>query len=362
MLNFFQKEKSTPDVKIVMIGPSGTGKTSLLAAMFGPTDISRSDSSATTYDIASLHLGDHSLVPKNDDASEGTTGEGEELTTGYSNTTGKKLKTKLGELIQFTKDLIPVKGTEIPEPYNFDLQYDGLNGKKVTELHLQITDTRGGSFTESNSVAGIAQLEDSDASFWCIDSIKLGEATHYTHNYNLSNELDAMVACLEKSKISEGHTVIIVLLRVESFANHTQGQGNKPYTEIVGKLESKIALPLLKLISSNSKIGTVYYCAVETTGCVKYQGSDTKPFRTDGTFAPRNCEAPVLCAVQQALKKRIRDLDRKIFQVPFLRFFPTKTVRKLDRLRRRSKKLDTVIEQHIEGGNLCKLELERDRE
>ncbi|MDR3233224.1 MAG: hypothetical protein LBT46_06110 [Planctomycetaceae bacterium] len=319
---------AAPNIKIVMTGPTGTGKTSLLAAMYPHLE-------------TQFPNGDYELKPD-----ENTRTSLDELRNKLS---------QLGEGGIVVKDKRIEGGKECDE-FRFELQYENDYNAKSTELSLQIFDIPGAYCTEDNGTQAKSFLLNSDISFWCIDSVAMMEPKSSRGQWigedNLSvNKPEAMVNLLANSGINESHTVVIVLMRAESY--RTNG-----YTELYEQLKTKIARYVLEL-RKNRKINKVYYCAVETTGNLIYQGGDAdKGYEfireASKTYKPENCEIPVLCAVKSALEKTVeqaqRRYDRLAQRLPFLRFWlaaKPKSIAK--RLARRLKKSEATLQRHLQS-------------
>jgi GTPase SAR1 family protein len=301
---------SIPTVKIVMTGPTGVGKTSLLAAMY------------PHWEKPSFQFGDYELFPAPDKESPDTS------------PTRTKLAEALNKIKEFSANPTNThSGTPEPDEFDYLLLYENDNGQKTTELLFQIWDIPGGFCTDTEkdnngnptgTVKAQKFLNGADVSFWCIDCIALMEPKSHNgqwlgeKNDNI-NKPDIMVKCLAESNISEGHTVIIVLMRAESYA---QGGG---YAELYQQLKSRIAQYVLEL-RKNRKIDKVYYCAVETTGCIIYNGTERERYivRSGEQYNPKHCEVPVLCAIQHSLEKTVNQIQWKAYRFawwcPFIRF------------------------------------------
>ena len=133
-------------VKIVMLGATGVGKTSLLAAM---------------YPFLMTHFpGDeYQLVPE-----ENTRKVLDDLRDSLA---------KLGEGGIKVKDRI-ITGTLQAQEFNFGLQYTG-EGKNETDVSIQIFDIPGAYCTDNGGTRAQTYLTGSDISFWCIDCVALME-------------------------------------------------------------------------------------------------------------------------------------------------------------------------------------------
>jgi GTPase SAR1 family protein len=319
---------AVPNIKIVMTGPTGTGKTSLLAAMYPHLE-------------TQFPSGDYELVP-------------DENTRAALDALRSKLS-QLGEggIVVHDKR---ITGTPNADEFKFALQYENENGKKDTELSLKIFDIPGAYCTEDDGAEAKEVLRNSDISFWCIDSVALMEPKspkgQWIGEDNLSvNKPETMVNLLARSNINDSHTVVIVLMRAESYRNNG-------YADLYEQLKTKIARYVLEL-RKNRKIDKVYFCAVETTGNLKYQGGNAEKGyefirETNMTYKPENCEIPVLCAVKSALEKTVEQARQRYYRLaqllPFLRFWlaaKPKSVAK--RLAKRLKKSKAKLQIHLQS-------------
>ncbi|MDR3109242.1 MAG: ATP-binding protein [Planctomycetaceae bacterium] len=277
--------------KIVMTGPTGVGKTSLLAAMYP-------------------HLEKHfpgngySLVP-------------EPNTKQLLDELAEKLK-KLGEGGTKVTDK-QIAGTPQAQEFNFDLVYD--NGDtRVTDVNLQIWDIPGAFCTSNNGLQAQEYLRGSDVSFWCIDSVALMKG-----NNEAVNAPTTMANVIANSKLNKGHSVCLVLMRSETWEHN--GKMGDLFTQLRHQFGSAAAT-----LHGNPNIGKVYYCSVQTTGNLhfnSYEGTEPVFIRNaaGAGYAPKHCELPVLCAVRQSLESVIEAARREIKRIidecfPFTRRCP----------------------------------------
>jgi GTPase SAR1 family protein len=317
--------KNSPDctVKVVMLGASGVGKTSLIAAMY-PSLMSHFPGD------------DYKLIPE-----ENTKKQLDELVS--------DLKT-LGEggvvvCAQENRIKNSTKATEL----NFDLQYNGFGRKPFTEVKLQIWDLPGTYYTEGDGSQAVEYLNTADVTFWCIDSVSLMK-----RDGNLNDKVNAaqkVINCLADSSISSPHTFVVALMRCEEWEQERKMQ------DLFDKFRSEFAKPLIKIFRDR-RIGNVYYTAVQTTGnlrCNTFVGDNPQFTRHQGkTYAPVNCELPVLCAVQQSMDTVIsksRNTLEQIRNIPFIRFFsPTywKVKARINRLKKLLPNVEQAVKEHTE--------------
>jgi len=324
--------KAVADIRIVMTGPTGTGKTSLLAAMYPHLE-------------TQFPGGDYELVP-----------------TDETRTLLDPIRAQLSDLARGGGIVISgggIDASKTPEEYNFSLQYVE-NNQKNTELSLQVFDLPGGCCIDNNGQGAKEKLLNSDTSFWCIDSVALMEPKSpdgqwIGKNHLSINQPEAMVNLLAQSNINDGHTVVIVLMRAEKYKD------NK-YAELFEQAKTILARYVIELWK-NSKIDKVYYCAVETTGNVRYQrylGEQKNEFIRDSSkeFSPEHCEIPVLCAVEAALEKAINQARWRYYRLsqilPFIRFrwFAPKSRTVANRLAERLEKPKAELQKHVESKEL----------
>ncbi|MDR3181998.1 MAG: hypothetical protein LBT89_03610 [Planctomycetaceae bacterium] len=279
--------------KIVMTGPTGVGKTSLLAAM---------------YPLLKDHFpsGDYQLIPE-----ENTRKVLDDLRASLA---------KLGEGGIKVKDKI-IAGTQQAQEFNFDLQYKGEE-KSVTDIALQIFDIPGAYCTTDGGTQAQKYLNGSDISFWCIDAVALMENGG---KFNASiNAPEAMADCISNSNLNKGHTVCLVLMRSEK---HEQDETTDAlFAEFRKQFGATIGT-----LRKNQNIRKIYYCSIMTTGNLRftyYDGPQAEFIRYSGkTYEPQHCELPVLCAVRRSLFAAVEKANEDIEKMyndypPFFRWIP----------------------------------------
>ena len=313
-----------------MTGPTGVGKTSLLAAM---------------YPLLEKHFpsGDYKLVP-------------EENTRKVLDSLRASLA-KLGAGGIKVEDTI-IRGNLAAQEFNFDLQYIGENKNEI-DISLQVFDIPGSYCTDNDGAQAQEFFKGADISFWCIDCVALMENQGLYNNK--VNAPMAMANCIGNSELNAGHTVCLVLMRSEKYEQ--DGKVDELFAEF--KKQFGIAITSLR---SNTNIGKIYYCSIMTTGNLRftfYQGEQAVYIRhTDKTYHPQHCELPVLCAVRRSLAAAVEDANNAIQKMfiespPFFRWIPPWSwtfSKKMDILVRLSHRLKTVsknINSHLklEEGN-----------
>lgn len=301
-----------------MLGATGVGKTSLLAAMY-PSLISHFPGD------------DYKLVPE-----ENTKKHLDELVISLEN---------LGDGGVFVRrDERGIENSQKSTDLEFDLQYGGR-----TEIKLQIRDLPGAYYTEGDGSQAIELLNTSDVTFWCIDSVSLME-----RNGRLNDKVNAAQKILNvfaHSNINSPHAFVVVLMCCEKWEQDRNMQ------ELFDRFNDKFAKPLIK-ICRDRRIGKVYYTAVQTTGNLRINSFDDETplfTRHQGrTYAPQNCELPVLCAVQQSIDTVIsqsRNTLERIRKIPFARFFlPAywKAKERIKRLKKQLTNIEQAIQEHLE--------------
>jgi hypothetical protein len=318
---------TAPIIKVVMTGPTGTGKTSLLAAMYPHLE-------------TQFPGGDYELLPDEN-----------------TRTTLDKLRDKLSQLGEggiVVKDK-RITGNAQSDEFNFALQYEEDNGTKSTELSLQVFDIPGAYCTENNGEEAKKFLFNSDVSFWCIDSVALMKGKD-----EAINAPKIMAETIRKSKLNPYHSVCLVLMRSETWEH------NNEYQQLIDKFRTEFGSAVADL-RSNDRIKTVYYCSVQTTGNLHfsyYEGEEPKFVRSkdiDG-YNPKHCELPVLCAVRSALKSEIERQKAVIDDIinnefPFSRYLPFlpgywkyhHALPKAERLRTRLSGVSKEIKEKLES-------------
>jgi len=303
-------------VNIVMLGASGVGKTSLVAAMY-PSLMTHFPSS------------DYKLVPE------------------------ENTKKRLDELVNSLKELgeggvfVPreekgIENSPNAMDHEFHLQYEGR-----TDVKLHIWDLPGAYYTEDDGKQAIEFLNMADVTFWCIDSVSFMELSDVQNDK--VNAAQKVINVFANSNINSPHSFIVALMCCEKWEQDGRMQ------ELFDKFKDKFAQPLIK-ICRDRRIGHVYYTAVQTTGNLRinsFEGDSPLFIRHQGrTYNPRNCELPVLCALQQSIHTVIsksRDILERSRMIPFVRVFQPaywKTKEKIKRLKKQLSEIEQAIKEH----------------
>ena len=276
-----------------MTGPTGVGKTSLLAAM---------------YPLLEKHFpsGDYKLVPE---ANTRTLLDGLRSSLAKLGEGGIKVTDKI------------IEGTPHAQEFNFELQYTG-EGQDETDISLQIWDIPGAYCTMDGGSQAQRYLKGSDISFWCIDCAALME-----NDGKFNEQINApmmMADCIRNSELKPGHSVCLVLMRSEKYEQ--DGKMEALYAEFKQQFA-----PAITTLRSNFNIGKIYYCSIMTTGNLRftyYSGTQGEYIRHAGKkYEPQHCELPVLCAVRRSLSAAVsetQDTIHKMYEewIPFFRWIP----------------------------------------
>lgn len=305
--------------KIVMVGPTGVGKTSLLAAMYPQLK-------------KSIHL-----VPQQNV---------EELLSHL-----RDQLAKLGEGgIKVTDPVIT--GNQNVQEFDFDVMHEEHN-----DMPLKIVDMPGAYYQLDGGRNAIAELQDSDVSFWCVDSVSLMEKNGEFHEQ--INSPNAIVHCYTGSRLNHDHSICIVLMRSEKY------EQDERMDSLFREFKKSYSAHVAKVLESNSCIRKIHYCSVQTTGNLRFNhnggNGNFKPefIRHQGReYSPLGCEAPVLCAIKRSLEsgadKALADIQKIIDDYfPFTRwlsFLPGHTEYKarLETAQRLGTMLEEIINPEIE--------------
>jgi hypothetical protein len=312
---------STKMTKFVMIGPTGVGKTSLLAGMYP-------------------HL--ERQFPGN----------------GYTLVPEPNTKKVLDELIEKLRRLgeggvkvtdMQIAGGLKAQEFNFDLVYDS-GEVTVTDIAIQIFDIPGAYCTANNGSQAQEYLRNSDFSFWCIDSVALMKGNNIA-----VNAPNAMADVIANSKLNKGHSVCLVLMRSETWEH--KGKMSELFTRLRHDFGDAVAT-----LHRNANIGKIHFCSVQTTGNLHfyaYEGTQPVFIRSADSpgYSPKHCELPVLCAFNHSLESVIDAARREIERIrqdwfPFFRLFsPTywELIGKAGRLKKRLEHVSKDVEKCLQA-------------
>ena len=312
---------NNPDclAKVAMLGATGVGKTSLLAAMY-------------PFLMSHFPGDDYKLVPEEndkrnlDDLIEKLKGLGE------------------GGVLVRREERGVIEGSQGEKELCFDLQHHGR-----TEIKLRIWDLPGAYYTEAEGSQASKILNEADVTVWCIDSVSLMERSGSLNDK--VNAAQQVINAFANSNINSSHTFVVALMCCEKYEQDRRMQ------DLFDEFNDKFTKPLIK-ICRDRRIGKVYYTAVQTTGNLRinsFDGDVPLFMRHQGrTYRPENCELPVLCAVQQSINTVInksRNTLERIRNIPFIRLFsPTywKAKARIKRLKKQLPFVEQAIKEHIE--------------
>jgi hypothetical protein len=279
----------TPTTSIIMVGPSGVGKTSLLAAMYEEIDKELEASGCQldkepgpTQVAINRRLNELKSLAK---------GEGIRIQTGEG-----------------------IVGDAAQRDYIFHLKVENDEGINVT---LKFTDLPGGWYTggEGHKVAD-ELLKSSRVSILAVDATALMEmpdrsAGGLGKHHIAINAPDYIRDSYRRASLPEGHIVILALIRAETYVRNGKTQllqenTRKAYRELAATLEKK-KIPLVG-------------CHVETVGCLFFNSFLEKDGNVESHFIrdkdigyrPNRCAIPLRLAAGEAM---VGALDAALLEV-----------------------------------------------
>jgi GTPase SAR1 family protein len=306
--------------KIALVGPTGVGKTSVLAAMCNELEYELNQIGCEFKPIGTTK---RSIIERRSEL-EGL-GKGQK-----SVLTGN----------------VAIMGTAGSRQFDFELRIPVYRGGKqhLLAFPVRITDLPGAWYqggdrgTEADKI-----LTDSNCSFWVVDSTALmehisrGQETEYFHN--IINDPETIYNSYQRAFQDKhnDHTIVIVLVRSESYVQkygklYQKGVGRfeyfckrylpfsiKNYTQdLYAKLNTGYAQLLWKLYGQTDNI-SAFACHVETVGNLFFyefdlnQGKPQARFRR-GTqsYTPKNGGLPLRIAIKQILEYAQQKTDQTI--------------------------------------------------
>ena len=273
--------------RIVMVGPTGVGKTSLLTAMYGAIRPFANDLKATFF---------------------------------CSGGTAKALQNKKNELVaissgkglKISNDMLPPGTGELRE-YDFTIETPG-----DLEIDLRFIDQPGGWFSEGNATT-IKSMQIAHASIWCVDAVALMEGDGGEHGlgdyHEMINEPDTIYNCYEKviKDLPNEHCIVLVAFRAETYLKDKVKK-----EKFFHRLRTGYADRIKRLTKLTDKHISFKVCAVETLGNVVFhvweeeEGHRPKAtFRRTGKngYLPSGCALPIAIALKQGIGRVIEDLE-----------------------------------------------------
>ncbi|MDR3110075.1 MAG: ATP-binding protein [Planctomycetaceae bacterium] len=273
---------------IAMVGPTGVGKTSLLAAMYNEFQPIVIESGCTFF-------------------CEGGT---KKALTDRSNelkalASGKKMK--------IAND-VGILGSQEKREYDFTL---GVPVEKRTvDVQLQFVDMPGGWYSGGGDYKTARDiLANSDVTFWCIDAVALMEEQGEYHEQ--INEPRSIFDCYQNaaSTLPDDHWIQFVLIRAESYL-----RGDRKRDELFDRFHKSYEQhfsQLKHLMHSRKKTLGGSVSAVQTVGNVLFHTFDVDEngkakavFRRDASkgFSPSGCTYPIARALEKGLDRKLGEL------------------------------------------------------
>jgi hypothetical protein len=269
---------STPVTRIVMVGPRGVGKTSLLAAMYNELE-------------KELRAAGCRFFTEPGPTQSKISSQLKALKAAAS---GSGVKIQTGE---------GISATQASESYTFHLDV-GDGGEP--EVSLEFTDLPGGWYTGSGEYKRADELlGNSHVSFLAVDATALMEskprqAGSFGKYHELINSPFDIQQAYNRVNFADGHVVILTLIRAETYVHkgHTKQlikQTQKAYAELADILKAK-NVPLLG-------------CYVETVGSLTFNAFTDKDGQISSHFLrnpqigykPDRCSVPLRIAAGRAL-------------------------------------------------------------
>lgn len=274
---------STPTTTIVMVGPRGVGKTSLLAAMYNELEKELLNCECNLFQDAGP-------------TQTAILGQLDELKA-LANGPGLKIQTGEG-----------IVGTAQERRYTFHLDVGAGGGPDAT---LEFVDLPGGWYTGTGNYGIPKQvLSESHVSFLAVDATALMESPSTSGGFGKYHERinapGAICQAYKRATFPDGHVVILALIRAETYVKAGQVDALQRKTQEAYAEMAKI----LKL-----KGITIRACYVQTVGCLYFNafterdGMVESHFRRDPTvgYAPSRCAIPLRIAAERALKMAMDD-------------------------------------------------------
>ncbi len=277
--------------KVLMVGPMGVGKTSMLASM--------SDSWRTAVNKLQ-----------------------------YQTKIDSKLLIKLKELEESPqkndivgKNMPMIEGTHQTEVFNLSL----LTQNDVEDISVQFIDVPGGyyipstaSHSNTNYEEVRAFLQGSISSLWCVDCVSMLEGKNDpNYNYHESRNEPKLIAELYKNldTLPQNHRIIFVLMRAETYLYDRDNNDEwllSKFDEFYGQYIAEIQQRFHNV--------EIYVTPVQTLGCFKFNRYKKNPktneleavyIKYKNEYAPDNCETPALLVIDRALQCAITEYELK---------------------------------------------------
>ncbi|MEA5520271.1 TRAFAC clade GTPase domain-containing protein [Limnoraphis robusta] len=287
--SIFPSQQKLPTLNITMLGPSGVGKTSLLAAM---------------YDQFENVSKDLQLIPDQDSKSI--------------------LDMRLNELKSFVGDSIKVRGgiSQTGEPRSFQLEFGEIGTSPSLKLNFQ--DYPGEYIEQTDKIEEVKKfIRDSAAVLIPIDTPALMERDGKYHDkFNQPSELNNLFKDLYKN-LDSRRLVILAPVKCEKYMQNTPELFRKVkagYQPLLNKFASDKLLPKVAvIITPVQTVGSVIFSRIEEENnelTFYYR----KPNPTD-PYKPKNSEQPLKYLLRFLLKSHFDNQRKSVFSKIMLDFF-----------------------------------------
>jgi hypothetical protein len=273
---------------IVMVGPTGVGKTSLLAAMYNEIKPIISNLGCTFY-------------------CEGPTKVelNARLTELKSLASGKKLN---------ISNVVSIAGSVDKREYDFTIGIPLQKRNIVIEIPIRFIDMPGGWYSGTGNYKEAQEtLARSNVSFWCIDSTALMEGDidqNGLGEYNdIINEPESIFDCYQKASktLPDEHHIKFILMRSETYLN--SGREDELIKRFLTCYEQ-----LFNRLQKNKSDLSGSYCCVQTVGNVDFfmfdvdeTGKPKARFKLNlkKSYSPVGCAYPIADALESGLGEQL---------------------------------------------------------
>jgi GTPase SAR1 family protein len=276
----FDKAEQLPILKVTMLGPSGVGKTSLLAAMYDQFDEISQD----------LQL------------------RADEDTAPILDKRLQELKNMVGKSIEPGEGIRGTAGDE-PMCYSFEFGETGVN----PELEIQFQDYPGGWLEKTNQIEKVRTLIGESAAILIpIDAAILMENNgEYHEKFNQPNKINDLLKKVYRN-LDSPRLVILVPVKCEKYMQDNPKQlfdrVKEGYKKVLNQLAgAKLAPKVAVIITPVQTVGNIVFSRIAKTSddqvifCYRKRGPNDP-------YQPRNTEIPLRFLLRFLLKLH---LDKK---------------------------------------------------